>query len=228
MVNANKLQNDARLIARGLSPQTLRDEYEKQQRNRYRVMSEIRKDVEALRVIGFSEQEIARQMTGRRAVSKQDIGAILKGFYNPSNPPKFQQDSALISIINQINKELDTKYKPKDFVNFKDIANVQRKYVRIPLGLSEEEFDNAIRGTSQFKKELLEDEQEGGGGEINNQQSSLIQQTPAAPNIPMPNIVTNVAQINPQSNLTRTQEALLSPEEKVIASKRNQGIMGLV
>ena len=60
VVNANKLQNDARLIARGLSPQTLKNEYEKQQRNRYRVMSEIRKDVEALRVIGFSEQEIAR------------------------------------------------------------------------------------------------------------------------------------------------------------------------
>jgi hypothetical protein len=37
-----------------------------------------------------------------------------------------------------------------------------------------------------------------------------------------------MAQINPQSGLTRTQEALLSPDEKVIASKRNQGIMGLV
>jgi hypothetical protein len=64
---------------------------------------------------------------------------------------------------------------------------------------------------------------------IRDQRSSLINQTPAAPSIPMPtNIVTNVAQINPQSGLTRTQEALLSPDEKVIASKRNQGIMGLV
>ena len=64
---------------------------------------------------------------------------------------------------------------------------------------------------------------------IRDQRSSLIQQTPAAPSIPMPtNIVTNVAQINPQSGLTRTQEALLSPDEKVIASNRNKGIMGLV
>jgi hypothetical protein len=229
VVNANKLQKDARLIARGLPPQTLKNEYEKQQRNRYRVMSEIRKDVEALKIIGFSDQEIARQMTGRRAVSKKDIGAILKGFYIPSNPPKFQQDSALISIINQINKELDTKYKPKDFVNFKDIAEIQKKYVRIPLGLSKEEFDNAIKGTREFKKELLEDEQEPIIENVSGRQSSLIQQTPAAPSIPMPtNIVTNVAQINPQSGLTRTQEALLSPDEKVIASKRNQGIMGLV
>ena len=189
-------------------------------------MSEIRKDVEALRTIGLSEKEIAEIMSGRRAVSKQDIGAILKGFYAPSNPPKFQQDSALISIINQINKELDTKYKPKDFVNFKDIANIQKKYVRIPLGLSEEEFDNAVKGTRQFKKDLLQEEQQGGGGEINNQRSSLIEQTPAAPIVPMPNIDVNVAQINPQSGLTRTQEALLSPDEKVIASNRNKGLMG--
>ena len=230
VVNANKLQKDARLIARGLKPETLRVEYEKQQRNRYRVMSEIRKDVEALRTIGLSDKEIAEIMIGKRATSKQDIGAILKGFYNPSNPPKFQQDSALISIINQINKELDTKYKPKDFVNFKDIANIQKKYIRIPLGLSEEEFNNAVRGTRQFKKDLLQEEQQGGGGggEINNQRSSLIEQTPAAPIVPMPNIDVSVAQINPQSGLTRTQEALLSPDEKVIASKRNQGIMGLV
>jgi hypothetical protein len=228
VVNANKLQNDARLIARGLSPQTLKNEYEKQQRNRYRVMSEIRKDVEALRTIGLSEKEIIKIMSGRRAVSKQDIGAILKGFYAPSNPPKFQQDSALISIINQINQELGTKYKPKDFVNFKDIANIQKKYVRIPLGLSEEEFNNAVRGTRQFKKDLLQEEPQGGSGTINNQQSSLIEQTPAAPIVPMPNIDVNVAQINPQSGLTRTQEALLSPDEKVIASNRNKGIMGLV
>ena len=192
-------------------------------------MSEIRKDVEALRVIGFSDPEIARQMSGRRATSKRDIWAILNGFYVHSNPPKFQRDSALISIINQINKELGTKYTPLDFVNFKDIANIQKKYVRIPLGLSEEEFNNAVRGTKEFKKELLQDEQEPIIENVSDRQSSLIQQTPAAPSIPMPtNIVTNVAQINPQSNLTRTQEALLSPDEKVIASKRNQGIMGLV
>ena len=69
---------------------------------------------------------------GRRAKSKKDIGAILKGFYIPSNPPKSPKDSALISIINQINKELDTKYKPQDFVNFKDIVE-SKKYARIPL-----------------------------------------------------------------------------------------------
>ena len=46
--------------------------------------------------------------------------------------------------------------------------------------------------------------------------------TSALPNMPMPNVNTvNTAQaVNPNTNLTRSQEALLSPEEKIIASRR--------
>jgi len=44
-------------------------------------------------------------------------------------------------------------------------------------------------------------------------------QTPPLPNTPMPNV--QMTQLrNPTTNLTRTQEALLSPEERVIASRR--------
>ena len=44
--------------------------------------------------------------------------------------------------------------------------------------------------------------------------------TASLPNMPMPRVQTAQANVNPNTNLTRTQEALLSPEEKVIASKR--------
>ena len=44
--------------------------------------------------------------------------------------------------------------------------------------------------------------------------------TTSLPNMPMPRVQTAQANVNPNTNLTRTQEALLSPEEKVIASKR--------
>ena len=44
--------------------------------------------------------------------------------------------------------------------------------------------------------------------------------TPPLPNTPMPvQMASNMQQKNPQSNLTRNQEALLSPTEKVIASR---------
>jgi len=45
-------------------------------------------------------------------------------------------------------------------------------------------------------------------------------QTPPLGDTPMPKkMVSNTQQINPQTNLTRNQEALLSPTEKVIASR---------
>ena len=43
--------------------------------------------------------------------------------------------------------------------------------------------------------------------------------TSALPNMPMPNIQPTAQQINPITNLTRTEQALLSPEEQVIASR---------
>ena len=44
-------------------------------------------------------------------------------------------------------------------------------------------------------------------------------QTPPLPNTGMP-VVQRTQQISPNTNLTRTQQALLSPTEQVIASRR--------
>jgi len=44
-------------------------------------------------------------------------------------------------------------------------------------------------------------------------------QTPPLPNLPSPRIMAQTQNIDPNTNLTQTQEALLSPEEKVIASR---------
>ena len=56
-----------------------------------------------------------------------------------------------------------------------------------------------------------------------NQQQTTTQladiQTPPLGNTPMPIVQTARANVNPNTNLTRTQEALLSPEEKIIASR---------
>ena len=53
--------------------------------------------------------------------------------------------------------------------------------------------------------------------ETNIQQAEI--KTPPLPNTPMPMVQTTRANVNPNTNLTPTQEALLSPEEKVIASR---------
>ena len=60
---------------------------------------------------------------------------------------------------------------------------------------------------------LSKDKGEGEGGD----QSKI--QTPPLPKTPMPKLAANTQQKNPQTNLTRTEEALLSPSEKIIAGR---------
>mgnify|MGYP003136784977 FL=1 len=67
-----------------------------------------------------------------------------------------------------------------------------------------------LRKVTPFIKEKIQDF-------TNDYESSI--QTPPLPVTPQP-IVQTAKVVNPNTNLTRTQEALLSPEEKVIASKR--------
>ena len=57
-------------------------------------------------------------------------------------------------------------------------------------------------------------------GGIEQRQPVAQLQTPPLPQTPMPNIQPIAQQINPTTNLTRTQQALLSPEEQLIASRR--------
>ena len=94
-------------------------------------------------------------------------------------------------------------------------------------------FRNILR---EYKNKDLKPKQEGPSevdllfDKIRGDQSSLPSQeettqladiqTPPLGNTPTPIVQTARANVNPNTNLTQTQEALLSPEEKVIASRR--------
>jgi hypothetical protein len=115
--NATKLQRDARLIANGVEAETIVNEYDKLQSNNYRVLSEVFKDVQALRTLNFTEREIRDMLSGRRALSSKDVNMIMLGTYNPENLPNFKKDSAIRNTIKNINRELETNYTIDDFVN---------------------------------------------------------------------------------------------------------------
>ena len=226
VTDARKLQTDLRLIERNLSPEYFTKEYEKLQSNKYRIMSELYKDVEALRTIGFNDKEIITMMQGRRAVSKADINSIMVGIFNPDKPPSFRQDSGIIKAIEQINRETENNYKVKDFVDIKAIADVQKKYSILPLGLSQSERENLLRTTLPGKREQILRPAIQERREIIRDQQGAVPQTPI-PNVPMPNIAPVTAAVDQNTGLTRTEQALLSPEEQLIA-QRNKGILSLV
>ena len=165
-------------------------------------------------------------MQGRRAVSKADINSIMVGIFNPDKPPSFRQDSGIIKAIEQINRETENNYKVKDFVDIKAIADVQKKYSILPLGLSESERENLLRTTLPGKREQILRPAIQERREIIRDQQGAVPQTPI-PNVPMPNIAPVTAAVDQNTGLTRTEQALLSPEEQLIA-QRNKGILSLV
>ena len=229
ITDARNIQKDVRLVERNLPPEFFAKEFDKLNSNKYRIMSEIYKDVEALRVIGFEEKEIVKLMQGRRAVSKADLNSLLLGTFNPEKVPKFRKDSGIIKAVENINRELGTNYTVLDFVDFQDLANIVRKYANIPLGLSEEDRQEFLKTTLRKKQEDLKPKIKEFQEKILDQRSELPKPQVPIPNVPMPNIFPTTASVDPNTNLTRTEQALLSPEEQVIAQRsRGGGIMDLV
>ena len=91
--------------------------------------------------------------------------------------------------------------------------------MNIPLGLNETDREEFLRSTIDRKIETLEPKIEENIKRIDDQQS-LKPQTPAAPYLPDPQIANMFAKnIDPNTNLTRTETALLSPEEQIIAQR---------
>ena len=117
-----------------------------------------------------------------------------------------------------------------DFIDFKELSAIQSKYSAIPLGLSEEDRQQFLKTTFEGKQEqiikpAIEDMKE----RLQDQRSELPKPQVPIPNVPMPNIAPITASVDPNTNLTRTETALLSPTEKVIAARnRGGGIMDLV
>jgi len=234
-VNATKLQSDSRLIQRGLPPQNITTEFERLQSNNYRILSEVYKDVKALRELDFTEKEIKDLLSGRRALSKRDVSSVMLGLFQPEPVPSFKKDTALGNGIKNINRELGTDYSYKDFVDRNALNDIRKKYKNIPLGLDDADrqpfFETINKEKLQDRRELLKDRRELLREQREDQSQLIKPQIPAADNIPMPDATMTAgmtANVNPMTRLTRTETALLSPEEQVIAQNRRGGIGSLI
>ena len=174
------------------------------------------------------------------------------GIFNPESFENLlkQEKSGLNKSIQQINKTLGTFYTVKDFVDPKTLGDIKKKWTAIPLGLSESDRQKYLEMSMPKKQELIIKpskekvietikEQK----EIDKEKRDLLKEEkkawdanrksslPASPFIPEVDqtITAGMAPvIDPTSGLTGTQEAVLTPFEKQIAKRQNQGIMGLV
>jgi hypothetical protein len=218
-------------------------------------MSNIYKDIKNLRILKFSEREIKDIIKARRAVSKQDLSALMLGLFNSEDYVSTLKNKkgALNSAIKNLNRTLGTFYNANDLVDRDELRAIRSKYDNIPLGLNDVEREEFLRtGTTQKLKDKLDLQknyqtiQKEQYNEDLRKQKELLEkrknfikeqqelkskssQAPASMTLPkldntmMASMTAGSAgNIDPTTNLTTTETALLSPLEQAYYTNKRR------
>ena len=139
LVDASLLKDDLSLLEAGYKPEQIPKAYDRRQANNYRVWSEAYKDLEMMRTLGYTEQEIERALTGRGGWSEQDISMLMQGVYWPTTIPSLDmlKDTALVSNIKEMNRKNNTAYVASDFIDKSQLQFINKEWQQLPLGLNE-------------------------------------------------------------------------------------------
>jgi hypothetical protein len=178
-------------VLRG-GPKTARDVIERfieANRAKFNVEKEMAKNILAADILGADMDLITKEFVDRGL--KKSYGRLSEAVFEPYFPSK--------NIQREFNEIAENIRQDNPFEDAVDV--LQDMYSDFSdLDLSEEfEVDiNDYLPPTGFLRDLF--------GQ-------------ALPPTPMPNIQPTARQINPTTNLTRTEQALLSPEEQVIASR---------
>jgi len=227
---------------RNNTPSELVQTYIEMQEEAFRIQKNMHIIAKDLQLLDLSKRDI-REILTEAGVNKDLAKSIIKGKFVPVNYSEPRFNTKVETIEGQL-KKIDGKFKYK--LN-EDFVFPERQLDRIKKSFKKKRFfergNEYEPGEKDYKLDkkgnLLKDDkgnpiiEEGFIKEslrkltpivkekiqdfTNNYESSI--QTPPLPNMPQPKVQT-ARVVNPNTNLTRTQEALLSPQEKVIASKR--------
>ena len=148
----------------------------------------------------------------KRNISARDANFLLKG----KNIPYTGFDTRMRKRVNEAKKLAEDRgetINKEYFYPKKLFREILKEFKKIPLKTEEKPEEPGIIDTGvDMLRDLV--------SEAPQQTSETSIQTPPLPASGQPIVRTAAANVNPNTNLTRTQEALLSPEEKVIASRR--------
>ena len=202
------------------------DEIEKEfiniQRNVWREQRRIWRAFQTAKKFGVTQSTLRKELRERN-VSWSDIQKILSGKFDPL-PYSKKRFEGKLKEIKELDKEFNKNKKEKRSMNKKSFfprSELDKILRRLRGQRLDEEFyyDKLEVPTLELldKKSKVLPNQGGGGGGVGD--VSQIQ-TPPLPQTPMPVVnQAQMAQKDPQTNLTRTETALLSPTEQIIAGR---------
>ena len=196
-------------------PLVLADEFRQIQEEAFRVNQDFHLILQDALAVGVPKNQLIKILRNRRIPY-----AKVKKLINGTNIPYTGYEERMKKRVKEaeaeakrrgqgetINKEY---FYPKRL--FRDILN---EYKRKKLLAPEE--DSSLQELEKYLEQRDTDNLSSLPTEETTQLANI--QTPPLPNTGMP-VVQRTQQIDPNTNLTRTQQALLSPTEQIIASRR--------
>ena len=193
-------------------PEVLGEEFRDIQEENLKVNKEFYQVLQDAQTMGVSQQKLKKIMKDR-GISSKNARKLLRGVnipytgYDGRMQKRVKDAKKLSTEINEGSINRNYFYPKRLF------KQIEREYKRKSIKPQEEQPGIIERGIDTIQDLFGEAPQV--------QQETQVShiQTPPLPNTPMPNV--QMTQLrNPTTNLTRTQEALLSPEERVIAGRR--------
>ena len=192
------------------------EEFKDIQEEMFKVQQEFYNVLKDGNLLGLSKQDL-RKLLKRRNFSNKEINLLFRGKFVPFKP----SESLMQKRLRELKKAYPDQIINKDFFYpRKDFNKVMRDYSKRSLKVKpKEEDDNSIIDRIKDAGTSVIDKFSEATPTTQNIQTA---QVPPLPNMPMPNrqmASLGTTQKNPITGLTRTESALLSPEEQVIARR---------
>ena len=201
-----------------VGPQII-DEFRDIQEEAFKVQQKMYFVIQDALGTGMSERQI-RTILRKRKMPTKGVSALLRGEFIP-----WQYNETQFKNRVEIMKEQDSWLSKEDIFPKRGMNEVIRELRRKELSLPWDE--SKWPGYDSQSSLIIPNKK------ITSLPTKANIQTPPLPATPMPDAnlmayTPSLNNVNAATGLTRTQSALLSPTEQLIAKKQNQGIMGLV
>jgi hypothetical protein len=135
-INAETLRQDKNLLLAGYTSEHVPKLFEKNQQNTYREWSKAYEDIQAMRNLNYTEQQIKDALTHRGSFSKDDVKRLMLGIFVSNSVPKFDEGTFKV-IVDEFNRKNNTGFSVSDFLNKKQLKEIENTWNGIPLGLNE-------------------------------------------------------------------------------------------
>ena len=194
-----------------ISPEEIINKYRYSQSRKFETVKEMYQNIRAARILGVSESDIRKNVT-RKGIDKETTQNLFRGVYTPQLPNEF-----FVNKVKEITRNLNNKENldlPNPYQEaLPSLREIITKNRRLDLENEKQTFYEELETQIEPPTSISQSIQP---LRLNPNPTNITQSQPAALNTNQNNNV-NIA-----TQLTSTEEALLSPGDQIIRKRQRQ------